>query len=85
MHKISLDITELGSTLRQLRRQRGVSQQSMAEDVGISRMTMNGLEKGRVHDVGFMKVLKILDYLGYELHLHKKSRLPTFEELRDEK
>lgn len=35
------------SRIRQLRTQHGLSQQGLAEEVGVSRQTINSLEKGR--------------------------------------
>ncbi|MCL7945082.1 helix-turn-helix transcriptional regulator [Marinobacter sp. ATCH36] len=61
-----------------------MSQQVMADHLGLSRATINALENGRSGDVGVRKVIKILDYLGYELSVREKSPFPTLEELRDE-
>ncbi len=32
-------------------------------------------------DIGFKKVLYIVDYLGYEINLKEKSGFPVFEDL----
>ncbi|MDO9241231.1 MAG: helix-turn-helix transcriptional regulator [Methylicorpusculum sp.] len=79
-----MDFSELGLQIRQLRRQQGISQQQIADNLAISRATINALEKGRSGDVGVRKVLSILDYLGYELTLREKSPFPTLEELTGE-
>ena len=79
-----MDFDELGQQIRQLRRLRGISQQKIADDLAISRATINALEKGRSGDIGVRKVLIILDYLGYELTLREKSPFPTLEELTGE-
>lgn len=78
-----MDIHELGRTIQNLRIEQGVSQRTMSEHLAISRATINGLENGRVGDVGIRKIMKILDYLGMELSIRDKSPFPTFEELRD--
>jgi transcriptional regulator with XRE-family HTH domain len=79
-----MDFYELGQQLRQLRRLQGISQQQIAGDLGLSRATVNALEKGRSGDVGVRKVLSILDYLGYEVKLREKSPFPTLEVLAGE-
>lgn len=79
-----MDIQTLGQQIRNLRRQRHISQQLMAEHLAISRTTLNTLESGKAGDIGVKKIIKILDYLGMELSLREKSPFPTFEELRDE-
>lgn len=79
-----MDLSTLGKTIATLRRQQNVSQQLMADHLGLSRATINALENGRSGDVGVRKVMKILDYLGHELAVREKSPFPTLEELRDE-
>ncbi|TVP53848.1 MAG: XRE family transcriptional regulator [Halomonadaceae bacterium] len=79
-----MDFQELSQTLIQLRREQKISQQTMAEHLGISRATINSLENARSGDVGVRKIMKILDYLGFELAVRQKSPFPTLEELREE-
>lgn len=80
-----MDFQTLGHEISAFRQQQGVSQQQMADHLGISRATINALENGRSGDVGIRKVMKILDYLGKELAVRDKSPFPTLEELRDER
>ena len=80
-----MDFKTLGTHLSRLRREQKLSQQYLADHVGISRATINALENGRAGDVGVRKVLKIIDYLGYELCLKQRAAFPTLEELRDER
>ncbi len=77
-----MDYENLGQTVADLRKQHKVSQQAMAEHLGISRATLNALENGRSGDIGVRKVMKILDYLGCQLVVRDKSPFPTLEELR---
>lgn len=78
-----MDFQTLGKEVQRLRNEQGVSQQLMAENLAISRATINSFENGRSGDIGIRKVMKILDYLGMELTLRDRSPFPTFEELRD--
>ena len=78
-----MDFLELGQRIRALRREQGISQQQLAEHLQISRVTLNSLETGRAGDVGVRKVIKVLDYLGYELAIREKSPFPTLDELRE--
>jgi len=80
-----MDYLEFGKTLSLLRKKKKISQTQLASDIGISRATISSLENNREADVGFKKVLQILDYLGYEIALKEKSMFPSFEELRDGK
>ncbi|ART79764.1 helix-turn-helix domain-containing protein [Oceanisphaera avium] len=78
-----MDYLELGKIIRELRQQKKISQQQMADHLAMSRTTINAFELGRSGDVGLRKVMKMLDYLGYEVSIREKSPFPTFEELRD--
>lgn len=77
-----MDFKELGEQISELRGAKNISQQQVADAVGVSRATVNALETGRAGDVGIRKVLKILDYLGYDIRIKEKARFPTLEELR---
>ena len=78
-----MDFQTFGLTLSKLRKDQKISQQQLASDIGISRVTLSSFENGKGVDIGFKKVLMIADYLDYSLALREKSPFPTFEELRD--
>ncbi|BBP45278.1 hypothetical protein THMIRHAS_06510 [Thiosulfatimonas sediminis] len=75
---------ELGVFIQQARKEQGIRQQQMADDLGIARATLSGFETGRVADIGLRKVMLMLAYLNYELEPKRQSDLPTFESLRSE-
>jgi len=77
-----VDYKQLGQFIAQTRKEMGCTQQALADHLGISRVTISALEKGRSGDVGVRKVMKILDYLGYEVVVRQCSPFPTLEELR---
>jgi len=80
-----MDLRAFGRYIATLRKEKKVSQETLAHDLSISRATISSLENGTSSDVGIKKILQILDYLGYELTCKEKSPFPTFEELRDER
>jgi len=80
-----MDFKEFGKTIVKLRKEQNISQLILCDDISISRATLSSLENGRGVDIGFKKILDIVDYLGYEINLKTKSPFPTFEELRDVK
>lgn len=77
-----MDFQEFAKELQRLRKEQKISQQELAEDIGISRATLSSFENARCSDIGVKKVMQIADYLGYELSLRVKSPFPTFEELQ---
>jgi transcriptional regulator with XRE-family HTH domain len=78
-----MDFNEIGLAVTAFRRGQKLSQQLIADATGLSRATINALETGRAGDVGLRKVIKVMDYLGYEIQLKEKSKFPTLEDLRD--
>jgi transcriptional regulator with XRE-family HTH domain len=60
-------LREIGNRIRSERRRKGLTQARLAEEAGLSRATLNGLEKGTVRELGFHKLDAILGVLGLEL------------------
>ncbi|MEA2019266.1 MAG: helix-turn-helix transcriptional regulator [Campylobacterota bacterium] len=78
-----MDFKEFGNNISLLRKKKKISQELLSKDIGISRATLSSFENGRGVDIGFKKVLHIVDYLGYKIVIKENSIFPTFEELRD--
>jgi len=79
-----MDFKEFGLAIARLRKNKKISQKELSQGIGISRATLSSFENGRAVDIGFKKVLQILDYLGFKIELKENSRFPTFEELKSE-
>lgn len=62
-----------------------MSQSELAMAAKVSRATLDALENGRVGEVGYTKLTKLLTVLGLELKLQETgSRRPTLDELISE-
>jgi len=62
-----------------------MSQTELARAAQVSRATLDALENGRVGEVGYTKITKLLTALGLELKLQETgSRRPTLDELLKE-
>lgn len=51
----------LGQEVVNLRKKEQLSQQQLASDVGLSRVTINAIENTQLGDVGIRKLIKVLD------------------------
>ncbi len=69
MEKCPMMLSELGDTLRRLRRGKGLTQEETAKTAGISRPTLSRLEQGRFANVSVRTLYIILNVLGYEIEL----------------
>ncbi len=56
-------LISLGDAIRAARKERGLSQEALAELAGIDRSYMGGIERGE-HNLAIMNLLKIADALG---------------------
>jgi len=64
-----LNLLELGNTVKQLRKERGLTQEMLAKKANISRATLSKLENGNIAQVSIVTLNDILNHLGYELDM----------------
>ncbi len=75
---------EIGQMIRNARKRRKLTQSSLAEQLGMSRATISGIENGTVAEIGIRKILSICAALGIELVAQEKTRRPTLQQLMKE-
>jgi transcriptional regulator with XRE-family HTH domain len=56
-------LTALGKAIKEQRQLKGLSQESLALEVGIDRSYMGGIERGE-HNVALVNIHKIANHLG---------------------
>jgi transcriptional regulator with XRE-family HTH domain len=77
-----LDLPSIGLQIGQRRKALKLRQTDLANKAGVSRATLDALENGRLGELGFVKLAKILAAVGLELSLGEpRKRRPTLEEL----
>ncbi|KJZ45980.1 MULTISPECIES: helix-turn-helix domain-containing protein [Pseudomonas] len=73
----------LGKLIRTLRKERKLSQQTLAQQYGMSRATISGIENNTLSEIGLRKVEAILNGFGYELTaVPRQSKRPTLDTLK---
>jgi HTH-type transcriptional regulator / antitoxin HipB len=80
-----MQLPELGPILQQARKQAGLSQKQLAAPLGMSRATISAIEGGRCEEIGFAKLIALLDMVGLEVTVAPRSSRPTLDELRSER
>ncbi len=80
-----MTLADLGPLLRQARREARLSQQQLAEPLGMSRATISAIESGRCEEIGFAKLAALLDIVGLEVVVAPRKRRPTVDDLRAER
>ena len=80
-----MKLFEIGSNIKELRKQKKITQDELAKIAGISRVTLGKLERGQMGSVSIKTLDILLDTLGYEISFAKKLEnsfgIPTLDEL----
>ena len=73
---------EVGPKIKQYRKDMNITQDQLAKQAGISRVTLGKLERGEVGSVSIKVLDYILQTLGYELEFKSKHGfgLPTLDQ-----
>ena len=74
----------IGQQIRGARKKTGISQAELAKALGMSRTTIGQIENGSVQEIGVRKLIRVLEFLGLELHVRPAGQPPTLDELREE-
>ncbi len=78
-------LSSIGEQIATRRRTLGLSQAALAKQANIGHSTLDALENGRLGELGFSKILRLLTALGLELKIQEAAaRRPTLEELLEE-
>jgi transcriptional regulator with XRE-family HTH domain len=74
---------QLGDLIKALRKANKMTQQALAQQYGMSRATISGIENNTISEIGLRKVEAILNGFGYELTaVPRQSRRPTLDTLQ---
>lgn len=78
-----MKLDEIGMKIRLLRKEKGLTQNQLAEIAGLSRVTLGKLERGQIGSIALKTIDVILDALGYEIDFKRKIGfgLPALDEL----
>ena len=73
---------EIGSQIRRLRLELGMTQELLARASGLSRATINDLECGSIRDLSFNRASRVLGVLGSRLETSIRTARPRGSALR---
>lgn len=78
-------LVDVGPLLKQARRKAGLSQDQLARPLGMSRATISAIEGGRCEEIGFQKLVALLERVGLEITVAPRKSRPTIDDLRAER
>lgn len=80
-----LSLQDIGREIQAARKFHNMKQAELAKFVGISRTTLSDLERGRISELGYVKISVLLAVLGLDLKIvPANSGRPTLEDLMDD-
>ena len=79
-----MTLQEIGNALRGARKQRGLTLQKVADDLGMGIATISRLERGDLNDIGLSRLLRVAEYVGLELIVRPAGFGMTLEEAMHE-
>ena len=79
-----MNISEIGTTIREQRKNLKISQQVFSKQLGMSRSTISLLETGDITELGVRKLMRICAQLKLELTV-APLKMPTWEESRKQR
>jgi transcriptional regulator with XRE-family HTH domain len=80
-----MTLADLGPLLKQARTHAKLSQQQLAQPLGMSRATISAIESGRCEGIGFSKLVALLELVGLEVIVSQRKGRPTIDDLRSER
>jgi DNA-binding XRE family transcriptional regulator len=74
-YNIDMKLKEVGMLAKRYRKEKGLTQEQLAQKVGVSVRWLSRLEKNESSNLQFDKVQNVLEYLGYDLRVEKRPEL----------
>lgn len=85
MKGVPVDLVEIGQAAKARRKALRLTRRELAQRAGVSLSRLEGLENGRLPEMGFKHLMRVLTALGYDLRLTEQGKgRPTLEDLRAE-
>lgn len=80
-----IDLIDIGEAIKSSRKSLGMTRNRLAEVSGMSRTRLEGLENGKIGDIGFTNLSRVMNAVGLDLRLTTANRnRPTLEDLAEE-
>jgi transcriptional regulator with XRE-family HTH domain len=74
-----MEFYKIGEKIKELRKEKGLTQEQLASSCGTTRQTLSKLEKGSIDKVSLQLFIKILEALNYELEVEEKKPFYYFD------
>ncbi len=80
-----VDLIDLGQEIKKARRAQKLSQSELVQRSKVSRARLDALENGRISDIGFKNLMRVMNALGLDFRITQlNDSRPTLEDLIEE-
>jgi transcriptional regulator with XRE-family HTH domain len=80
-----MKLIEVGKLVRQARHAQKLSQSELVRRSAVSRARIDALENGRISEIGFKNLVRVMNTLGLDLRVTQLNNdRPTLEDLVEE-
>ena len=80
-----MELIDLGELIRKTRRAQKLTQGELVQRSKVSRARLDALENGRISDIGFKNLMRIMNALGLDFRITQlNDSRPTLEDLVEE-
>lgn len=81
-----MKLFDIGQKIRSFRKEKGLTQEELSKNCGISRVTLRKIEQGKLGSTSVKTLDLILAKLGYEIEFKTINNfgLPSLDELKGE-
>jgi transcriptional regulator with XRE-family HTH domain len=80
-----MNLIDLGDLVKKTRRAQKLSQGELVQRSKVSRARLDALENGRISDIGFKNLMRVMNALGLDLRVTQlNDSRPTLEDLVEE-
>ena len=74
-----MEFYKIGKKIKELRKEKKITQEKLSKEIGISRQTLSKLENGKIHKISLQLFTRFLDELDYELEIVPKKPFYYFD------
>ena len=74
-----MEFYEIGEEIKKIRKEKNLSQTTLADKVGITRQTLSKLENGEIGKISLQVFVKVLEALDQELSIDDKKPFYYFD------
>jgi transcriptional regulator with XRE-family HTH domain len=80
-----IDLIDLGELIKKTRQAQKQSQGELVQRSKVSRARLDALENGRISDIGFKNLMRVMNALGLDFRITQlNDSRPTLEDLVEE-